>query len=87
MQEHENIIVTVLINYEEIDMELPAFLPIKDLLKKLEETIRVMRPQYSSELSEFTMKYNGVKMSEDKTLAQYGVWDGSKIELSIRKEG
>lgn len=87
MQEHENIIVTVLINYEEIDMELPAFLPIRDLLKKLEETIRVMRPQYSSELSEFTMKYNGVKMSEDKTLAQYGVWDGNKIELSIRKEG
>lgn len=87
MQACENVIVTIQLKQEEIDMELPAFLSIKELQNKLDETIRVMAPRLAGEPGSLSLTYNGHLLDENHHLAFYGIWDGSRIGCSYRQEG
>ena len=85
MRPCENVIVTIQLDQEAIDMELPAFLPINQLTRKLEETFRVMRPSLFS-FGHVILSVNGQPLDGQIDLAHYGIWDGSIIECKLIKE-
>lgn len=84
MRPCENVIVTVKFGKETLDMELPTFLPIKELTQRLEETFRVMKPN-AQNLSYIELGCNGRIFDKEKNLAYYGIWDGSIIECRFVK--
>ena len=69
------------------DMELPAFLNIGRLREKLEETLRVMDPRLLPPGQELQLQYEGRTLADDSCLAGAGVWDGSRLLYTIKKEG
>lgn len=85
MRPCENVIVTVQLEQEILDMELPAFLPIKDLNQKLEETFRVMKP-YTQTCGRVSLSHNGKTLDPQKDLAYYGIWDGAVLVCKFVKE-
>lgn len=84
MRPCENVIVTIQLEQETIDMELPIFLPIKELTQKLEETFRVMRPSWG--FKHIILGCNGRPLNPKMDLAHYGIWDGSILECKFAKE-
>lgn len=89
MKPCENVIVTLTggaggLDY---DMELPTFLAIGQLKEKLEETLRVMDPRLLPPGQELQLQYRGRILADDGCLAGAGVWDGSRLLYTIKKEG
>ena len=84
----ENVIVTLTGGTEgpDYDMELPAFLNIGRLREKLEETLRVMDPRLLPPGQELQLQYEGRTLADDSCLAGAGVWDGSRLLYTIKKE-
>lgn len=89
MKPCENVIVTLTGGTEgpDYDMELPAFLDIGRLREKLEETLRVMDPRLLPPGQELQLQYGGRTLADDSCLAGAGVWDGSRLLYTIKKEG
>lgn len=89
MKPCENVIVTLTGGTEgpDYDMELPAFLDIGRLREKLEETLRVMDPRLLPPGQELQLQYEGRTLADDSCLAGAGVWDGSRLLYTIKKEG
>ena len=89
MKPCENVIVTLTGGTErpDYDMELPAFLNIGRLREKLEETLRVMDPRLLPPGQELQLQYGGRTLADDSCLAGAGVWDGSRLLYTIKKEG
>lgn len=89
MKPCENVIVTLTGGTEgpDYDMELPAFLNIGRLREKLEETLRVMDPRLLPPGQELQLQYEGRTLADDSCLAGAGVWDGSRLLYTIKKEG
>ena len=85
----ENVIVTLTGGTEgpDYDLELPAFLNIGRLREKLEETLRVMDPRLLPPGQELQLQYEGRTLADDSCLAGAGVWDGSRLLYTIKKEG
>ena len=85
----ENVIVTLTGGTEgpDYDMELPAFLNIGRLREKLEETLRVMDPRLLPPGQELQLQYEGRTLADDSCLSGAGVWDGSRLLYTIKKEG
>lgn len=89
MKPCENVIVTLTGGTEgpDYDMELPAFLDIGRLREKLEETLRVMDPRLLPPGQELQLQYGGRTLADDSCLAGAGVWDGSRLLYTIKREG
>ena len=85
MRPCENVIVSIQLEKEIFDMELPTFLPIKELNYKLEETFRVMRPSNQT-YGHISLSHNGKNLDPQKNLAHYGIWDGSILVCRCVKE-
>ena len=75
----ENVIVSVSLNNEMFDMELPAFLPLKEVRTKIEETLRTMRPDLLRARLGIILTLDGKVLDEERCLAHYGAWDGSNL--------
>lgn len=84
MRPCENVIVTVIFGDRRLDMELPTFLSMNELLPEISETLNVLFPGngYSIVLS-----YDGAALEGNDTLASRGIWDGSILTAHIGKAG
>ena len=87
MRPCENVIVTVQLNQECVDMELPAFLPIRELVKKVYETFQTMCPHLAGTSDNMVFLHEGRLLDERSTLASCGVWDGSILTCDYVEEG
>ena len=83
MRPCEDVIVTVNISEPAVsyDMELPAFMRIDELKKKLLETLRLMDIRKFASVSEIELLHAGANLHGNETLAGHGIWDGSSIEI------
>lgn len=83
----ENVILTLRLapSGKELDMELPAFLPVENLCDRLLETLRVLSPA-GFECAALSLQHNGRTLEGAATLASAGLWDGSMVEI-IAKGG
>ena len=70
-----------------LEMELPAFLPVGELEKKLIETLITMDPARYGGTQEVVLQTEGKRLEDETTLAQAGVWDGSVLDVTLRREG
>lgn len=86
MQTYENVIVTVRFRTKCVDMELPAFLNIKELTQKIDETLHSMPGQLVADEHCIGLDYQGKALGQEETLAQSGVWDGSLLDCILGKE-
>ena len=59
-----------------VDMELPANIPVKELVPKLLETLKEIEPSKFRNLEKLSLIYNGVILSGSSTLESEAVWDG-----------
>ena len=89
MKPCENVIVTLTggTGGPDYDMELPAFLDIGRLREKLEETLRGMDPRLLPPGQELQLQYEGRTLADDSCLAGAGIWDGSRLLYTIKREG
>jgi len=83
MKSPDNMIVTLVIRQDEVDMELPSFLPIGELAEKIAETLENMDSDRFYGLGKITLRFQGVALNREKTLASCGVWDGSILECEV----
>lgn len=86
MKSCDNVIVTVALPKEQLDMELPAFLPAKELAAKLAETLRAYRPERYSAVFRLQLSSDGAPLNDTDTLASRGIWDGSILRCKPDQE-
>ena len=83
----EEVIVTL--NFSDpvcsYDVELPSFMNIYDLKKKLLETLRLMDARLFLRADSIELFYNDSKLKNEYTLANYGIWDGNYIEVKVNR--
>jgi len=76
MKSCENMIVSIQIGRELIDMELPAFMPVGELSRKVAQTLNYMDPVKYAGLNALALYLDETRLPEQKTLAGCGIWDG-----------
>lgn len=79
----DNVIITLLFerSYDPIDLELPAKLPIDELEVKMLEALKAMDIEQFEGTKRVRFKFKDNVLDPDKTLEEYGVWDGSYVTL------
>lgn len=70
-----------------LDMELPAFLPLTELERRLLETLGEMDPVRFGSAQGVALKQEGRVLDSAVTLAQAGVWDGSVLDAVLEPGG
>ena len=70
-----------------LDMELPAFLPLTELERRLLETLGEMDPVRFGSAQGVAFKQEGRVLDGAVTLAQAGVWDGSVLDAVLEPGG
>ena len=80
MKARQNVIVTLRMGHEDMDMELPAFLPIAELKVSILQTLRTLYPRSYSGCKAITLRSNGMILSPTQTLASLGIWDGAILQ-------
>lgn len=70
-----------------LDMELPAFLPLTELERRLLETLSEMDPVRFGSAQGVALKQEGRVLDGAVTLAQAGVWDGSVLDAVLEPGG
>ena len=85
MKARQNVIVTLRMGHEDMDMELPAFLPIAELKVSILQTLRTLYPRSYSGCKAITLRSNGMILSPTQTLASLGIWDGSILQGEYTK--
>ena len=70
-----------------LDMELPAFLPLTELKRRLLETLGEMDPVRFGSAQGVALKQEGRVLDGAVTLAQAGVWDGSVLDAVLEPGG
>jgi len=85
----ENVIITLKLRpgSRELDMELPAFMPIDELCGKITESLRAMNPTAFGYMSVIRAEHNGKPLSGTVTLANHGLWDGSILDVVMGMGG
>ena len=78
MKSKENAIVSVIINNDSYDMELPLFISIEELKKKLKDTINGL----GIEIGDFNLTTNNGTLINEFCLAHYGIWEGGVIKVA-----
>lgn len=86
MQVCENVIVTVKIKSKLLDMELPTFLSIQKLTAKIDETLHSMPGHILFDEHCVGLLFQETVLDKNKTLGNYGIWDGSILECLMGKE-
>ncbi len=86
MQIVENVIVTVQANGRAIDMELPAFLDLNELVEKIDGTLHSMPIHFAPYEHCTGLQFEGKRLEGNRTLAGYGIWDGSFVECVMESE-
>ena len=86
MRACENVIVTVRVRSKPLDMELPAFLSIRELVGKIDETLHSMPGRILSDEHCVGLTFQGMLLDKNQTLGSYGIWDGSVVECTLGKE-
>ena len=66
MKACQNVIVTLTIGDEQLDVELPAFLPVAEVNARVLEMLRAYD--------------QGAPIAESRTLASCGIWDGASLQ-------
>ncbi len=92
MKACEEVIVTLIIQgknpkktfEEKLDMELPSFMPWKELSKKILECLKESKSDKYAFYYYLYAKHNGRKFTDMDTLASLGIWDGSIIECEVK---
>lgn len=75
----DTVIVSLVLNGREYDAALPARVPISVLRKSIMEMF------YQKNLiinPGFRLIYEGMGLPDNRSLADFGVWDGSYLQLS-----
>ena len=70
-----------------LDMELPAFLALTELERRLLETLGEMDPVRFGSTQGVALKQEGRVLDGAVTLAQAGVWDGSVLDAVLEPGG
>lgn len=70
-----------------LDMELPAFLPLTELERRLLEALGEMDPVRFGSAQGVALKQEGRVLDGAVTLAQAGVWDGSVLDAVLEPGG
>lgn len=83
----DDIIVTLLFSdgYEPVDLEIPAKLQIDELEDKILESLIEMDFERFGGVKKINLSCGGKALEPDKTLEEYGIWDGSKLTVSERR--
>ncbi len=84
MKACEEVIVTLIIGEQKHDMELPSFMPWKELSKKILECLKESRTDKYAFYYYLYAEYNGHKFTDTDTLASLGIWDGSIIKCEAK---
>lgn len=82
----ETVIVTVRLMNRAFDMELPTFLSIKELIEKIDETLHSMPASIAPDMHCVGLVYEGKQLESERTLANYGIWDGSFVDCLLNGE-
>jgi hypothetical protein len=79
----EKAIVTFCIPRErwQADFEVPTFLSCAELGKRLLGALREMDRDRFGNWEKLRFRFHNRILEQERTLCQYGVWDGSKLEL------
>ena len=85
MLPHENVIVTVCLEKRQYDMELPSFITILELERKLSETFSIMSHGEIDASDDLKIKFLGRTLEDTETLASNGIWDGGVIDCIYKK--
>lgn len=86
MRACENVIVTVRVKSKPLDMELPTFLSIHEVVTKIDETLHSMPGRILSDEHCVGLSFQGRALDKNQTLGSCGIWDGSIIECTLGKE-
>ncbi len=62
-----------------VDMELPANMPVIKLRKLLRQALHERYQQYWFARDSISLTCNGLALDEEDTLEECGIWDGSLI--------
>lgn len=83
----ENVIVTLRIQpaNRQLDVELPAFAPVGQLRQQLLDVLSQADPVGFARVSYIRLQKDGAELEEDRSLAQYGIWDGSILDVLCRE--
>lgn len=65
----------------QVDMELPAKLVLKELTGKILEALKLYQEDKFEDISALRLFYKGRELDGEGSLAAYGIWDGSIIEV------
>ena len=77
MKACQNVIVTLTIGDEQLDVELPAFLPVAEVNARVLEMLRALYPQVYGSCTAIRLYDQGAPIAESRTLASCGIWDGA----------
>lgn len=79
----DNVIITLMFerSYDPLDLEVPVRLPIDELEVKMLDTLKAMDIEHFERTQKVKFKFKNVVLEPDKTLEEYGVWDGSYVTL------
>ena len=76
----QNVIVTLTIGDEQLDVELPAFLPVAEVNARVLEMLRALYPQVYGSCTAIRLYDQGAPIAESRTLASCGIWDGASLQ-------
>ena len=63
------------------DMELPAGMKIRELAVQILETLKLYDEERFYHVSEISLLNQGKPLHSYATLADYGIWDGSILDI------
>lgn len=83
----DDIIVTLLFSgdYEPVDLEIPTKLRIDELEEKILESLIEMDFERFGGVKKINLSCGGKSLEPDKTLEEYGIWDGSCLAVTERR--
>lgn len=80
----ERAVVTLrLPNSEEMDVDVPLFLPGDELCQKLLGVLQEIRSKEFIKAGQISVSIQGERLLENDTLASRGVFDGAVLEVQI----
>ena len=80
MKACQNVIVTLTIGDEQLDVGLPAFLPVAEVNARVLEMLRALYPQVYGSCTAIRLYDQGAPIAESRTLASCGIWDGASLQ-------
>lgn len=69
-------------NSWEKDLELPAKMKLKNVARKVLDTIKAMDESRFADIYRLRFTYETKVLNEEATLADYQIWDGSILYIS-----